>query len=255
MWYPSVTLVALVMLLLQGVFASGPEVDKATIGRKMLQDYRTHREALAARMRSTSFSPQTAAKKEILMKQYFYALSNALPEKQPELLQKINDLRQAGYRFGASVDPGLHVPFGTPWDPTRFGPYPAKRLAEGAYEGLDRSTLNKIFGNPRHHFVMPPRTTDGLPLVVLRHTNRGHVGSTMVETLTGRLGETNLMSLWSPILSDGRRFTSVLYGIVSFDARYTFEVQQHLRAHARSQNVDDYAFMYTFRSALESAPH
>ncbi|ETS60673.1 hypothetical protein PaG_04569 [Moesziomyces aphidis] len=122
-------------------------------------------------------------------------------------------------------------------------------------EGLDRSTLNKIFGNPRHHFVMPPRTPDGLPLVVLRHTNRGHVGSTMVETLTGRLGETNLMSLWSPILSDGRRFTSVLYGIVSFDARYTFEVQQHLRAHAQSQNVDDYAFMYTFRSALESAPH
>lgn len=121
-------------------------------------------------------------------------------------------------------------------------------------DGLDRSTLNRVFGNPRNQFVLPPREPGGLPLVVMRHSNRAHVGSSMMEALTGRLGEMNLMSLWSPILSDGRRFTSVLYGIVSFDARYTFEVQQHLRAHARSQNVDDYAFMYTFRSALEQAP-
>ncbi|KAI3480498.1 hypothetical protein L1887_57345 [Cichorium endivia] len=141
----------------------------------MLQDYRTHREALAARMRSTSFSPQTAAKKEILMKQYFSALSNALPEKQPELLQKINDLRQAGYRFGASVDPGLHVPFGTPWDPTRFGPYPAKRLAEGAYgkskaaveievenarEALDHQTLREAM-----HGRMEPVFADDFQLL------------------------------------------------------------------------------------------
>ncbi len=175
MWHPSVAHVALVMLLLQGILASGPEVDKATIGRKMLKDYRTHREALAARMRSTSFSPQTSAEKETLMKQYFSTLSNAPPEEQPKLLQKVNDLRHAGYRFGPSVDPGLHVPFGTPWEHTKFGPYPAKRLAEGAYgkskaaveievenarEALDHQTLREAM-----HGRMEPVFTEDLELL------------------------------------------------------------------------------------------
>lgn len=69
-----------------------------------------------------------------LMQSFFFDLPHSPPSDLPLHLSNINELRVAGYRFPSHIDPGLHQPFGTPWDFTRFGPYPSTRLAQRPFD-------------------------------------------------------------------------------------------------------------------------
>lgn len=68
-------------------------------------------------------------------------------------------------------------------------------------------------------------TRTGPPLLVLKHSELGQ----KLRTLTNHQDMTQIVSLWSPVLFDGKRYTSVFYGIGQLNARYADNVLTHLQ--------------------------
>lgn len=125
-------------------------------------DYLQHQHARVSRLAAIPRSRSAYLSSEAEMRQLFSALTslNHDPKRQAEIPERINRLRTTGYKFAPRVDPGLHLPFGTPWEFDEHGPYPASRLAgaprlnvgrvdaeayrvelENALEALDKQTF------------------------------------------------------------------------------------------------------------------
>ncbi len=118
------------------------------------------------------------------------------------------------------------------------------------YGGLTRNNLNKIYASRNTHILLPPRTQHGLPLLVLRHSGSEYTLQ-HIHSITGLERKMHLMSLWSPLLFDGQRYTTMLYGIVGFDSRHTPEVLTHLHTMTEARHPNTYAPLY----ALEEVAH
>ncbi|CCF52248.1 uncharacterized protein UHO2_03135 [Ustilago hordei] len=93
---------------------------------------------------------------------------------------------------------------------------------------LSQGLLNKLHGDRILRYVLPPRTPHGLALIASRHQQYRRQSLGNLEKLTGFRGYWNLVSLWSPVLYDGEKYTVVLYGIGQLDADYVPDVQKHL---------------------------
>lgn len=119
--------------------------------------YLQHQFVLLSRIHATPRSPNSYVSASSQMRSLFAALSTSHPStsRQNSILSHINTLRSS-HRFPSRIDPGIHLTWGTPWDFSRHGPYPAARLArveslgvdadaarvelENAVEALDRQT-------------------------------------------------------------------------------------------------------------------
>ncbi|ETS59597.1 hypothetical protein PaG_06521 [Moesziomyces aphidis] len=110
-------------------------------------------------------------------------------------------------------------------------------------EKLSRKVINKVYAVRRNTVVLPPRTPHGLPLLVIRHTGVRGV-SEGLEAITGVGGDMQRMSLWSPVLYDGKRYTTVLYGVVVMDPRHNEEVLAHLLRQNALRDSSTYATLY-----------
>lgn len=110
-------------------------------------------------------------------------------------------------------------------------------------EKLSRKHINKVFAVRRNTVLLPPRTPHGLPLLVIRHTGVQGV-SEGLEAITGVSANTQRMSLWSPVLYDGKRYTTVLYGVVVTDPQHDEEVLAHLWRQNELRDASTYAALY-----------
>ncbi|KAF6767412.1 hypothetical protein PSEUBRA_004695 [Kalmanozyma brasiliensis GHG001] len=135
------------------LFPSSPDLQSL---HALQSAYTTHMKLQLSRVARVHRTLRTFTTLQAQMRSHFAHLTT--PHTLEHTLERINDLRSAGYRFGADVDPGLHVPWGTEWDYERFGPYPSTRLAsarggdagklerelENAWDALDRQTLMEV---------------------------------------------------------------------------------------------------------------
>ncbi|ETS62213.1 hypothetical protein PaG_03788 [Moesziomyces aphidis] len=117
-------------------------------------------------------------------------------------------------------------------------------------DGLTRNSLNKIYAFRNTHVLFPPRTQHGLPLLVVRHIGSEYTLE-HIHSITGIKQKMHLMSLWSPLLFDGQRYTTFLYGVVGFDSRHAPEVLAHLDTMTKASDPSSYASLYV----LEEAAH
>lgn len=88
--------------------------------------------------------------------------------------------------------------------------------------------LNNLFTNRARIYVFPPRERHGLPLLVAPH-NMGTGKVRSIMEFTGRFeDDSQLVSLWSPLLHEKQRTTLVFYGIGQLDYRNAAATSKYL---------------------------
>ena len=96
-------------------------------------------------------------------------------------------------------------------------------------ELLSWSFLNALYLRRVHHYVLPPRGSNGLPLVLTRHDGPRSGPVSYIQKLTGQVNTGQTVSLWSPVLHENGRYTVILYGVGQLDYRNSIAVWQHLK--------------------------
>lgn len=112
-------------------------------------------------------------------------------------------------------------------------------------EQLSRHTLTKLHSDRQVLNVLPPRTRYGLPLILARTE-----ADTTAKQLTGLRDVSQTVSLWSPILYDGERYTAILYGMGQLDFRHIHEVRNRLELLHDSWPHIEYSPVYGIAKAV-----
>ncbi|SPO27083.1 uncharacterized protein UTRI_10692 [Ustilago trichophora] len=85
--------------------------------------------------------------------------------------------------------------------------------------------LNRLFYQRDQFVGLPPRTIHGLPVLLAQH-REGTPMMRSIEKFTGELKhQTQVVSLWSPVLHTKGRTTAVLYGVAQMDRSDTVPAQ------------------------------
>lgn len=122
----------------------------STLEAQLSLEHARYQLAQHQRLLSLPKHPEHFADMRSRMALFFSSLHPPSPADEPLHLSNINELRLAGYRFPAHIDPGLHAPFGTHWDFSKFGPFPSTRLAQGGFkEGVERGKVEVELQNAR----------------------------------------------------------------------------------------------------------
>ncbi|SPO27429.1 uncharacterized protein UTRI_10546 [Ustilago trichophora] len=96
-------------------------------------------------------------------------------------------------------------------------------------EILSWRELDLLYARHVQQFILPPRGRSRLPLVLVRHDGPKTGLVSYIQRLTGVSKTTHTVSLWSPILYDGSRYTIVLYGVGQLKEGDIFSIQKHLK--------------------------
>ncbi|SPO27081.1 uncharacterized protein UTRI_10546_B [Ustilago trichophora] len=96
-------------------------------------------------------------------------------------------------------------------------------------ELLSWRDLDSLYARHVQQFVLPPQGRSRLPLILIRHDGPKSGLVSYIQKLTGVNKTTHTVSLWSPVLYDGSRYTIVLYGVGQLKQSDIFLVQKHLK--------------------------